>query len=218
MNYLKKFENLITLENPILRGSALSNCHTNGLHSFVLHKYPNDCLIRIFVATSDHDLWKNHCGMMSKTWDNLSIGIHPHHVDIAIYPIFGILWNVEFQKKRNRGSNPGDCHLKSFKWSSEILTGLGGFSLVGDEVLTLTNHRTMTQQRKYPMKSNELHTVYITKGQPAAWIIQESPASKGYDATTYSNVDLTSWSSDGLYLKPSEEDIVEIFKQIEIEL
>lgn len=218
MNYFKKFKHLISLKNHTLIEKSLLNCHVPGLHSFVLKENSDGTLVRMFVASSNHELHKNHCGHCKRIWDPLSVGIHPHHVDISIYPIYGFVWNVEFQVKKNKGVNQNDFLLDAYKWDSVILNGRGGFKWAGEKKLQLTEHRLMTWHRKYHMKSNELHTVYVTKGQPAAWIIEETPASAGYDAITYSNVDLTRWTSEGLYQKPTVEQIQEVFKEIEIDL
>jgi hypothetical protein len=217
MNYLKKFSEFLSSDNPALMEKSLLNCHTKGLHSIILNQRRDGLLTRMFVTTEDHDLWKNHCGMMTKEWHPLSVAIHPHHVDIEIYPIWGLLWNVEFKVKKNKGANPNDCLLDAFKWQSEILSGRGGFKWSGEKILQLQEHRSMMWRRKYTMKSNDLHTVYVTRGQVAAWIIQEYPATSGYDGITYSNVDLTKWTSEGLYQKPTKEQIIDIFKEIEID-
>lgn len=216
MNYLKKFSHLFSLENPYVERSLL-NCHTQGVHSFILDA-KGDYLTRMFVAAPEHLLWQNHCGMMKKQWHPLSIAIHPHHVDIEIFPIFGLLWNVEFEIKKNKGFNQNDCMLDAFKWKSEILSGSGGFQWCGEKTLCLREHRSLLVRRKYYMKANDLHTVYVTKGQPAAWIIQEKVATRPYDGICYSNVDLTQWSATGLYRKPALEQISDILKEIDIEL
>jgi hypothetical protein len=214
MNYFGKFKKYFSRENPHLSKSLL-NCHTLGVHSVVLNEQ-NGYLTRMFFTTEDHVLWKNHCGMMTKEWHPLSVAIHPHHVDIEIYPIWGLLWNVEFDVKKNKGYNPNDCLLDVFKWTSSILNGKGGFKWSGEKILQLKEHRLMTWNRKYKMRSNDLHTVYVTRGQPAAWIIQESVATKVYDEITYSNVDLTKWTTDGLYQKPTMEQLVEMLREIDI--
>lgn len=216
MNYFGKFKKFFNKENPHLSKSLL-NCHTVGVHSFVLNE-KDGLLTRMFVAMPEHQLWKNHCGIMTKEWHPLSIGIHPHHVDIEIYPIWGLLWNVEFSLKKNKGYNPNDCLLDAYKWTSEILGGNSGFKWCGEKILQLAEHRLMTWNRKYKMTSEQLHTVYVTKGQTAAWIIQESSASKAYDAITYSNTDLSKWTAEGLYQKPSIEEISEILQEIDIKL
>ena len=52
------------------------------------------------------------------------------------------------------------------------------------------------------MRSDELHTVYVEKGQPASWFIYESAPTGPYDGITYSNHDLTEWRACNLYQKP----------------
>ena len=57
------------------------------------------------------------------------------------------------------------------------------------------------------MKANELHTVFIEEGQTASWFIYESAASTEYDGVTYANHDLKKWEAEGLYKKPSKDEV-----------
>lgn len=211
MNYLDKFRDLMDPKNPKIKG--LKNCHLEGVHSFVLDE-DDGLFTRMFIATEDHLLWKNHCGILRKGWDVLSVGIHSHHTDIELYPVSGIVFNVEFIRKVKKGKSRLDCRLKKFQWKSEILTGTGGFHFQGSEELTLKSITGMLPTRKYSMKSSDLHTIYVSPNQCAAWIIKEYNPTSTYDDRVYSNVHLELWNSEGLYIPAGINEYIEMIKTI----
>ena len=215
---LEKILHLFSPENQILLSKSLLNCHSKGVHYFVLHEYKDGRVLRMFLCEPDHELWKNNCEVTLSEPHELSVAIHPHHVDIEITPVFGYLWNLEFRKKKHHAFQKGQMKFKKFRWSSQISTGNGGFEYLGEQYLILEKFRMLHPDKKFKMKSNELHTVYVTKWQTAAWLVDEKPASSGYDSVNYSNADLTKWTPEGLYQKPLWEDIVEKMKLIGVNL
>lgn len=209
----------LTLDNQFLLNESLMNCHVPGVHSLILDKDDNGFYTRMFITDRDHTLWKNQCGITNKKWDDLSVAIHPHHCDIEIYVIRGIFWNVEFSLKTKRGVEKDEVELGRWEWVSEIKnTGKGGFEPFGTQKLVKTNVRYLPEKQFHKMKSDELHTVFISKGQICAWIIQESEASVPNTGTCYSNADLSKWTPEGLYQKPTLDDLNEIITPLNIEL
>lgn len=203
-------------DNPILLEKSLLNCHVTGVHSLVLDQDESGYLTRMFIADKDHLLWHNGCGQTYKGWMPLSVAIHPHHTDIEIFPVFGYLWNVEFSRKKHKAYKQGQLSINRYSWRSEILGEGGKFRKSGSEILVLDKFRTLHCGFSYKMKSGALHTVYVTKGQVAAWVIKESEPADDYDHYNYSNADLTKWKPDGLYQKPTLDDIEELLKMIHL--
>lgn len=78
--------------------------------------------------------------------------------------------------------------------------------------------RKLTAGEKVRMRSDYLHTVFVEKGEAASWFITETEATGGYDGVVYGNTDLTKWTSEGLYQKPSKEEVVRYLKIAGIEL
>lgn len=213
---MEDIKRYLTTSNELLLEKSLLHCHCHGVHSLVLHE-EDGYLTRMFVTDNDHVLWKNGCGQTYKGWKPLTIAIHPHHCDIEIEIVNGFVWNAEFSVKRHTCRNKEEVKLNAFKWNTAI-GGEGYFDLVGTETLIMNKFRTMFLGQKYYMCSNELHTVYVTPTQNAAWIIRESPATRGYDRTVYSNQDLQTWTPKGLYIKPTVNEIRDVLKLIKFDL
>jgi hypothetical protein len=151
---------------------SLRNCHAQGLDSVMFYNKPGE-RIRAFVASPDHDLWHNDNGK------RIHLAVHQHHCDVTLVPVFGETYNM-----RPRFDAEGERY-EPYKYVSQITTGKGKmelewgsrrFTLV-PEVLVNTIH----------MKAHEEHTIYIPKGQPAAWFVYEGKENPNYDSTCWSN-------------------------------
>jgi len=167
----------------------LLNCHSVGLHSFPL-SLKDGLYRRVFYADKNHNLWK------TKPFE---IAIHPHHVDIKIKVLDGVLFNSLFEVSE-KGKD-----FQSFVWDSHILNGNGGFKKVGTEKLLHTSIIGYEKGDETIMKSCELHTVYVPKGDTAVWVIEEEIATCGYNPINYSNTNLEEWKPDGLYIEVDDE-------------
>lgn len=93
----------------------------------------------------------------------------------------------------------------SFKWSSQILNGVGGFEKTGTERLVCSRIDNILMGDSIKMAACEMHTVYIEKGKLCAWLIEENKPTCDYFPINYSNWDLTTWNSDGLYLEVGDD-------------
>lgn len=167
----------------------LLNCHCIGLHSFPLQIDENGLYRRLFYADVNHELWKP-----------CQLAIHPHHVDIKIIVLEGVLFNATY-KVDEMGEE-----YNEYIWNSHILSRKGGFDYLGKEKLRLTEYRDINPAEVMTLESCELHTVQVEKGRKCVWIIEESKASCGYSAINYSTNDLSNWTSEGLYEEISDEE------------
>lgn len=165
------------------------NCHSVGLHSFPV-SFENNLYRRIFYAAKNHNLWKV---------DPLEVAIHPHHVDIRITVLDGILHNCLYKKDDNGSA------FFSFVWDSVILNGKGGFKAIGEEKLSLVSQTPHKKGQQIIMKACELHTVFISKGKKAVWLVEEYIPTCDYFPINYSNWDLTKWNPEGLYMEVSDD-------------
>lgn len=167
----------------------LLHCHSKGLHSFPIELTESGLYKRIFYASEEHNLWRP-----------FEIAIHPHHVDIKITVLEGILVNhiyeVSDDIKRQRAST-----LKKFKWNSHIKNGSGGFEALGEERLVLVSRTALLPGDTVIMKACELHTVSAEEGKVCVWMIEESKPTCEYFPINYSDKDLTTWSPEGLYVE-----------------
>ena len=165
----------------------LLNCHSIGLHSFPISLSEDGLYRRIFYAAPNHNLWKP-----------VEIAIHPHHVDIKITVLDGVLYNPIYHE------NPLGKSFGMFKWNSHILNGNGGFEKVGKKKLSKLSNNSYSKGESILMKACELHTVQIEKNQKCVWLIEEYKPSCEYFPINYSYDDLEKWTPDGLYIEVSD--------------
>lgn len=161
----------------------LLNCHSIGLHSFPL-SIENGLYRRVFVAEENHNLYKR-----------FEIAVHPHHVDIKITVLEGILYNLKYKVDKSGGS------FFQYQWNSHIKNGAGGFKLIGKENIALESFEIIQEGESVTMQACELHTVSVNRGLKCAWLIEEAIPTCEYFPINYSIHDLTKWSAEGLYIE-----------------
>lgn len=162
----------------------LLNCHSVGLLSFPI-SFEDGLYKRIFFADTNHNLWKP-----------FEIAVHPHHVDIKITVLGGILFNMLFEESDDKGEM-----LKKYQWNSHILNGSGGFEYLGEQRLKLLSANVYGSEESTIMKACELHTVQVAKRETAVWLIEETIPTCDYFPVNYSPYDLSQWKPDGLYVE-----------------
>jgi len=175
----------------------LLNCHVKGLHSFPI-SFENGLYRRIFYADTDHKLY-------SRVED---IAIHPHHCDIKITVLDGYLQNLVWELTED--DEPTGYQFNSYKWNSHINTGNGGFEYLGRQYLKFSHIDHLMPDSKHlinsvTLKSCELHTVYLQKGNKCVWLIEEEIPSCEYFPINYSRRDLATWTPDGLYIEVGDD-------------
>lgn len=171
------------MTNVILEKS-LANCHCRGLDSLVIKDAPR--MVRVFVARRDHELYHNH---PFRTMP-LSIAVHRHHCDVTLMPIAGEPFNVALGS-----SSPFAGRLRAFRYSSPIL-GEGRFGAVDETV----SRSLVIDPMSGPLflRADEMHTVYVPKGETAAWMVWEGDESDEYDPVVYSDAHLENFDFSGI--------------------
>lgn len=162
----------------------LLNCHCIGLHSFPISLDENGHYKRVFYADSNHHLWKP-----------IELAIHPHHVDIKITVLEGVLFNPIFK------IDDAGLEYNKYIWDSHILNGKGGFTFVGTENLIEASNHSYSAGESVTMKACELHTVFVEQGKSAVWLIEETKPTCEYFPLNYSIHDLSKWKPDKLYFE-----------------
>ena len=165
----------------------LLNCHCIGLHSFPISKDDNGLYKRIFYADTNHQLF-----------NPFEIAIHPHHVDIKITVLEGVLYNLLYSIGKGELFN-------TYIWESHILSGEGKFKFIGYNELKLISNISYTKGQELYMNSSQLHTVFVEKSQTCIWMIEEFKPTHYYSGPNYSKHDLSNWSSEGLYIECDEQ-------------
>ncbi len=205
---------------------SLMHTHCRGLHSIVIDAGPP--MVRMYYASVGHELWRNGpfvtnqvypCrgvvmsnGGMAGFSSLMSIAIHPHRRDILLLHVFGTVVNHAFAIQNGHDLRPRVA-LDAYRYVSPILQGTGKFTrsatvpLVFDCSSTLRDavpdwarygdNDALRGQLFLPAKA--LHTVYVPRGQTAAWIVEEGDPDPYYDGTCFSNDDLGRFDFSGMY-------------------
>jgi hypothetical protein len=137
----------------------------------------------------------------------MSVAVHTHRQDITLTPLFGHVVNVALVPSRT------GCRLYGFEHKSTILTGTGGFVRADPRRFSLQRSQRMVYDE--PMSAHDFHTVFVPRGERAAWLVEEGMLDDGYDPTCYSNVDLTRFSFEGLYrrmMSSKAREIIDLCK------
>lgn len=179
------------------------NCHARGIHSVVLAKYDDGRpRLRMFVATEDHELWRNDapgCGDA-----RMSLAIHAHRSPLTLTRIQGNPMQVEACPWSVRPAGPGESVVSLGRWRyrSQILTGHGQFTLLGSERFVVRKPYVFDCIR---MEAADLHTIYVPRGEYAAWTVHEHALTPSYDEVLYSDDDLSAFDFAGMY-EPMTKD------------
>lgn len=185
-----------------LAAKSIVNCHAMGVDSVVLAG-PN--MTRAFVAHKNHELWRNLPG------DNImSVGYHAHHCDVRLEPIYGCVYNLSVARSEIRMSAKG--RYREFMYRSPITGGKGEFVSTGKRYeFSPWIHRL---SKAVEMKACEVHTIYVPRGEEAAWYVFERDEDPLYTPLTWSNADLEKFNFAPLY----QPMTVERYRALELQL
>lgn len=205
------------------RGTVLEKSIINygqvGLHSIALQVKGTDQYTRLMIATPDHELWKNHCGILGE-WNDLSMAIHSRKNTTTIYPLHDYVWIINFEKERKKLTKvfpPYEFELNQYYWRNPLFfPNRNGFELQQSEVLTIKEKKYLITNDDYRIANNKLITIYAERHQLVAWVAVESQGEFIYDRLVYSNCDLQEWNSDGLYKKATAQEINDLLKKFNL--
>lgn len=183
---------------------SLLNCHCIGLHSIMLLECPGKT-IRLYVADANHELWRNdRVGFLD---GSATIGFHAHHCNITLSVVHGEIGNDQIQK-----SEIGDYCYEVFRYQSAITNGAGGFERIGTQWFKPGIATRIKKGGNVFLSAQDIHTVWVKKGETAAWLVFEGMEDSEYDPFTYSSADLESQPLDDLYKKVEMCDVLRLLK------
>lgn len=208
-----KFPNVYTYQK-----NSLANCHAKGLYSVVLKKFEDGKLLRMFYASEEHDLWKNNYKEVGPRTQSLGLAIHSHHCDIQILGVYGKMINIRCVVDKKSKVYKKQQKLKAYKYTSSILNGKKNakFVEVGQENIKIKTVENINRGTAIHMNTDELHTVYVEKGQEAAWFILEGKEDENYDSLCYSDDDLTKFEFENYYKPVDLITVAEILHKTNI--
>lgn len=155
--------------------NALMHCHVRGLASVMLHDEPGN-RVRLFYATTEHEMWRNEHPLTRE----MNLAVHPHHCDLTLALVFGRVCNTRFVALP---SEAGDFH--ECRYDSAINGGAGGLARTGKTFVL----QKVQQGWLYPsgdrMRADELHSIYVPKGEQAAWLVLEGNENPSYQPVCY---------------------------------
>ncbi len=175
--------------------ASIINCHVMGLDSIVFKLAAP--MVRVYLAHEDHVLWRNK----PETGNIMSLGFHEHRQDITMVPLFGNIYNVLIEKRRSLTPR---TLLHHYAFHSHIAEGKGGFANLGKT----SWHVLKTVPLTFPtfLSGDTVHSVYVPKGETAAWMICEGKKNDGYGSgllTNDPNLELSDLS--GVYQPITQE-------------
>jgi hypothetical protein len=180
--------------------NAISHCHVKGLHSVMLHDEPEN-RIRMFYASYDHELHHNlHLGTEQ------SLAIHAHHCDVRFIGIHGSVTNRVFKVL---AAPEGSLH--EMEYVSAITSG-GPGSLTPTGVkgvgIWVRNENINTNPA---LRAEELHTIWVPKGETASWLVIEGQEDPDYDPRCWTQNPKP--SLEGLYQPMTQVTVANILYQ-----
>lgn len=187
---------ILTLDESFRR--SFENCHVRGVDSIVLaENVDTGELVRVFWANPGHELYHNH----DIESPDLRVALHPHHCDIRITPIFGDLMNIVV--------TPGfDMFVNTWEYVSGIANSRGYFRQLPEQEGFGSIHRDVLTS-PCDMTHDQVHTVFVPKGQTAAWLVEEGPTNgRANPRLCYSNSDLTKFKFGDHYTPLRDHDKV----------
>ena len=188
---------------------SLLHCHVRGLHSIMLLQC-RERTIRLYVTSSDHEMWHNYPASYGQA--PLSIGFHAHHCNLTLDVVRGSIFN--WTVKPSRKGFLSDRYI----WQSPIeMERPGGFILDAQgEVMDTVGQTVLDVGEWTMMQASEIHTVAVQQGAIAAWLVYEGLEDTGYVPYTWSNAPLEEFSTDSLYIKPTQQEVIDLLISAEL--
>lgn len=201
----------------LIAARALKNCHARGLDSIVIHENP---IVRIFMTRPDHELWMNYPNQNNP----LSVGFHPHHCNLQFFILQGELTNILAQKTFIDDNDEwwNDLiELDCFEYQSKISKNEIKFNPVQKKIkfdldfIFYKKNVSEIYKDSFKMKANQIHTVYVPKRMETIWAIFEDKEDPNYIPYTYSNVELDKQDFSHLYLRPTNQEVLDMIEKVE---
>lgn len=179
------------------------NCHAKGVMSLMLLE-GKQYELRMFIAMPDHTLWQN--GWNSEA---LSVGFHNHRLNVSLIGAFGTVYNMRARTQPPylvppKGMPP--MGVAGYRWSPPLLGGTGKFVQTSREQTVYIKPELLFGQ--IDLQSDEYHTIFVPKGEKAAWFVAAVMENPAHDTQCWSNVQLDeTWNPKDFYLPVSAFEV-----------
>lgn len=140
------------------------DCHIKGLHSIVF-KNDGGRLTRGFFTTPNHEMHRNYDIQRGK----LSVGIHSHRYGLTLFGVSGMALNIQMRHSRF------GTEFSAYRYKSK-----DDIEFIQFDKLTTHSLTPITQSVAVTMDKDEMHTVFVQRGQCASWIVAEGQEENNY--------------------------------------
>lgn len=199
---------------------SILNCHCRGVHSIMLLDAPEK-RIRLYVAKGENEMYRNMYHLVTSgriisrlhPRNDMSVGFHAHHCNITLYCIKGELHNWIVKEV------PIEC--KGFdivKWAyqSYITKGEMVFKKIGDSRLETVEYKIVKQGGEIVLDAKQIHTVACHPFEVTAWLVFEGKEDPDYESYIWTTSNLNNMNTDGMYIKPTKTQVLELLKLCEL--
>ena len=184
---------------------SLLDCHCKGLHSIMLLESPGKT-IRLYIAEENHEMYKNFPQYV-RSGNGMTIGFHPHHCDLTLHCIVGSFLNWRVAEAKF------GMEIDKYEYHSAIKEGETNFVKLGTTHVYTASETTAPSGTSIFLPANYIHTVACPEGMFCAWLVYEGKEDPNYKSYCYSNADMSKENFNGLYNKPTEEQIELLLKR-----
>lgn len=188
-----------------IAAKSFRNCHAIGVDSILFDDTPGDRL-RAFVANKEHTLYAN----CRRTEGPLSVALHPHHCDVKLIPIFGEIYNVT--PKRTTGGRK----FSGYRYQSKVTSGVGKFVRIDDVMMVALEAERL--RKPLAMSASRVHTIFIPRGQTAAWYVREGQEDQHYSGLCWSDDDLEKFDFGPFYRPMDRQYLVKTLKAMGVKI
>lgn len=186
---IDRFLRLVNKADWATLSMSRKDCHAKNVSSIVVANRDGR-LVRAFLATPGHSLWKNDI----ERGEILTCGVHDHRYKIGLYGICGDAQNIIFDY--------GTKWLMYRYQFSSAISGDGTAVKMPMVFLDKVNSVRIGPHLQ-TLEADVLHTVSVPKGERAAWWVHEGTTLKE-KTTLLTNA--TSIDIKGLYHKFKSKD------------
>ena len=184
---------------------SLLHCHCKGLHSIMLSE-SLEKTIRLYICVPENEMHKNFPENFGN--NDMTIAFHPHHCNLTLHCIKGRFLNWEVKEV-----SAGIVTTK-YKYHSKIKEGDLSFEKLDTAYLETTMYRWLYEGNAVQMKANEIHTVACEYGKLSAWLVYEGKEDDKYNSLCWSNTNVNSQNFNGLYVKPTHNEVLELLTMV----
>ena len=191
---------------------SIFNCHCKGLHSIMLLDAPEKT-IRLYIAKKGNDMYRNNYIDDMLPRDDMSIGFHSHNCNLTLECIKGEFhnWLVKEVDFNTKGFN-----IDKWEYRSHIITGNMGFEHIDISRLETISYNHIKKGESVFLNAKDIHTVACNPLETSAWLVYEGKKDIDYKSYNWSINNLSKVNSDGLYVKPSYNEIIELLIETDL--